>query len=204
MTRRDYSSIDSASALVNSAATDLQRQMYNRYKDLLRKSEPVTPSGDSDLILLQFRGGIPDRNIIIPVESYSENKGPHINLIHIDDKGLESAIIGTLFVSETDKNIRGTGCLFGVGTFRNAIDYMEDLLLSDTNFQGIPLQYRSPAAHITAAMIDKLSAGYDILSGLIGSFETSESPEALELRLNGIKSYWETHFEKIVSSICFN
>lgn len=204
MTRRDYSSIDSASALVNSAVTDLQSQMYDRYKVLLRKGEHVTPSGDSDLILLQFRGGIPDRNIIIPVESYSENKGPHINLIHLDDNGLESAIIGTLFVSETDKNIRGTGCLFGTGRFQNAMDYMEDLLLSDTNFQGIPLQYRSPVAHINADKIEKLNSGYDILSALIGTFENSESPEALELRIDGIRSFWITHFEKIVSGICFD
>lgn len=106
---RDYSSIASASALVNAAVTDLQSQMYEKYKELLRKGENLPPTGDSELILLQFRNGIPDRNIILPVESYSDNKGPHINLVYLDDNGLESAIIGTLFVSENDMTIRGTG-----------------------------------------------------------------------------------------------
>ena len=49
---RDYSQINSASALINVAVTDLQEQIHEKRKTLLRKGEKLPSSGDSELFLL--------------------------------------------------------------------------------------------------------------------------------------------------------
>ena len=201
---RDYSQINSASALINVAVTDLQEQIHEKRKTLLRKGEKLPSSGDSELILIQFRAGIPDRNIIIPVESYSDNKGPHINLVFLDDNGLESALIGSLSVSEKDMTVRGTGYLFGFRMFRYAVERIEELLLSNANLYGKPLEYENLTQHVTEKIIRKLRNGYDIMNGLIRTFDFCDEKEKMSYRLEGIESFWSNYYENVISRVCFD
>ena len=201
---RDYSQINSASALINVAVTDLQEQIHEKRKTLLRKGEKLPPSGDSELILLQFRAGIPDRNIILPVESCSENKGPRINLVYLDVNGLESALIGSLSVSEKDMSVRGTGYLFGFRMFRYAVDRIEELLLSSANLYGKPLEYENLTQHVTKKIIRKLRNGYDIMNGLIRTFDFCDEKEKMCYRLEGIESFWSNYYENVIARVCFD
>jgi hypothetical protein len=100
--------------------------------------------------------------------------------------------------------IHGTGYLFGFGMFRYAVEHMEDLLLSDKNLYGKPLEYENPIQHVTARVICDLQSGYDILNGLIKTFEFCEDKEKLECRMDGIKSYWTNYYENIISKVCFD
>ena len=80
----------------------------------------------------------------------------------------------------------------------------EELLLSSANLYEKPLEYENLTQHITEKIIRKLRNGYDIMNGLIRTFDFCDEKEKMSYRLEVIESFWSNDYEDVVSKVCFD